>query len=1091
MSNELVQFGQILVHLLSSNNEQRNQAEKIFESTKQSNPEFFVSCLLHYLKGSQQEEIRALCAVLMRKTLGKGTTSVWERVPNIQNAIKTELMGLIEGEQKQHIRTKLVYVISEVGSMVLEKGSWPELLPFILKCTKSEVDGIRESGMDILGQLCEELYDSLKDHLKDLKEVLKAGLSDPKSLKVRISALLSTANFVQVFDKPQELQHFSELLPLMLGTISAALNANQEDEAREAIELFVDLAELSPGFLKPYINNIVPAMVTIATATNLEDATRQLGVEFLITFAENKPAWARKYPKFVETILPILVNMMLEVEETPEAEWNLGENEDEVDITNSDVAEEALDRISIALGGKSLVPMLFGAIPQLMQSTDWKHRHTALMAISIMGEGCNKYIKPHIAEVVKAILPFAKDAHPRVRWAFCNVCGQMSTDFGDVFQDKYHSVIIPALIEVMNDTQNPRVQSHAASAIINFCEYAVLESLTPYLDPLMTKFVELLQGNKKIVQEQVVTAVAAVADCITTGFLKYYDVFLPFLKNIVANAHGKEYRTLRGKAIECISLVGTAVGKEKFLADAKAVMELMHNTQSQLAADDPQVSFMLQSWTRICQCLGQDFVPYLELVMPPLLASAKISPDVTVVDSSAEKTAEGYDFISVGDKRIGINTSALEEKSTACSMLCCYAEQLKGGFFKYVDEVSKLMVPLVRFYYNDGVRNAALTILPHLLTSAQVYLKQNAVQGADASYVAALWKYMFDPLNDQMKEEVDMELVCVSLESLSECVKIIGQGCLTEEMMDKGIGTLLRLIKDVESRRNTRKNKQKDEDHDEEEQEKIDEEEERDEDIVAGSVEILGLFCKFNKELFLKKMKEFIVPLISHFIQPSNSAPNRQSALCLLDDIIEFTGAACLPFVAEFFPHCLNYVSDVDPTVRQAAVFGMGVIAQSGEHHVASSIPEILKRLVQVIASSDSKSEKYINSTENAIAAVGKICLYQANAVDVAQVIPMWLSWLPVISDAVESKVTYNLFCTMIENGNVHLLGHDFANLPKILTIFCEILTTKLIDEALTSRIVNIVQSFRTKFPTQLQNAYNTIAQLATRPRLAAILEQK
>jgi hypothetical protein len=30
--------------------------------------------------------------------------------------------------------------------------------------------------------------------------------------------------------------------------------------------------------------------------------------------------------------------------------------------------------------------------------------------------------------------------------------------------------------------------------------------------------------------------------------------------------------------------------------------------------------------------MGQDFVPYLAHVMPPLLASAKISPDVTITD---------------------------------------------------------------------------------------------------------------------------------------------------------------------------------------------------------------------------------------------------------------------------------------------------------------------------------------------------------------------------------------------------------------------------------------------------------------------------
>ena len=37
--------------------------------------------------------------------------------------------------------------------------------------------------------------------------------------------------------------------------------------------------------------------------------------------------------------------------------------------------------------------------------------------------------------------------------------------------------------------------------------------------------------------------------------------------------------------------------------------------------------------------------------------------------------------ITLGDKRIGIKTSVLEEKATACNMLCCYADELKEGFF--------------------------------------------------------------------------------------------------------------------------------------------------------------------------------------------------------------------------------------------------------------------------------------------------------------------------------------------------------------------------------------------------------------------------
>lgn len=46
---------------------------------------------------------------------------------------------------------------------------------------------------------------------------------------------------------------------------------------------------------------------------------------------------------------------------------------------------------------------------------------------------------------------------------------------------------------------------------------------------------------------------------------------MPYLKAILINATDKSNRMLRAKSMECISLVGMAVGKEKFRADAKQV----------------------------------------------------------------------------------------------------------------------------------------------------------------------------------------------------------------------------------------------------------------------------------------------------------------------------------------------------------------------------------------------------------------------------------------------------------------------------------------------------------------------------------------
>lgn len=54
-------------------------------------------------------------------------------------------------------------------------------------------------------------------------------------------------------------------------------------------------------------------------------------------------------------------------------------------------------------------------------------------------------------------------------------------------------------------------------------------------------------------------------------FQKYYDAVMPYLKVILENATDKSNRMLRAKAMECISLVGMAVGKEKFKEDAKQV----------------------------------------------------------------------------------------------------------------------------------------------------------------------------------------------------------------------------------------------------------------------------------------------------------------------------------------------------------------------------------------------------------------------------------------------------------------------------------------------------------------------------------------
>lgn len=56
---------------------------------------------------------------------------------------------------------------------------------------------------------------------------------------------------------------------------------------------------------------------------------------------------------------------------------------------------------------------------------------------------------------------------------------------------------------------------------------------------------------------------------------------------------------LRGKSVECISLIGVAVGKTRFMPDAQEIMMHMMQTQSTLEADDPQVCFYFYLFSRV------------------------------------------------------------------------------------------------------------------------------------------------------------------------------------------------------------------------------------------------------------------------------------------------------------------------------------------------------------------------------------------------------------------------------------------------------------------------------------------------------------
>ena len=110
--------------------------------------------------------------------------------------------------------------------------------------------------------------------------------------------------------------------------------------------------------------------------------------------------------------------------------------------------------------------------------------------------------------------------------------------------------------------------------------------------------------------------------------------------------------------------------------------------------------------------------------MGPVLRTAAMKPEVALLDNEDMEGVEGdldWQFVSLGEQQnFGIKTAGLEDKASACEMLVCYARELKEGFADYAEEVVRLMVPMLKFYFHDGVRSAAAESLPCLLECAKI-----------------------------------------------------------------------------------------------------------------------------------------------------------------------------------------------------------------------------------------------------------------------------------------------------------------------------------------------------------------------------------
>ncbi|XP_076311257.1 importin-5-like isoform X2 [Tachypleus tridentatus] len=1139
-------FDSLLSNLLSTNNDIRSKSEETYDNIP-------VERRIVYLMNSvssngNSEEIRQLGAVLLRRTISGDFENFFPKLnPESQAQLKNQLLFAVQQDLSPQLRKKICEAASEFAKNLIDEDGnnhWPEFLKFLFDCASSQNMVYREASLQMFTAVPGIFGNQQNRYLDVIRQMLLQSLQDPTNLNVCLAAVKATTAFLVAHEKEHSIQkHFTDCLLPLLQVLQKSLEHKEDDVV---LRSFVDLAESCPRFLRSQLDSLLQTCLKIISEPGRNDSWRHLALEIIVTLSETAPAVMRKLAtKHIAQLVPLVFNMMIDLED--EDNWAFSEEIlDDDNDSNPVVGETGLDRLACALGGKVMLPLVINILPAMLSSADWKHRHAGLMAVSAIGEGCHRHMEASLPQLVDGILPYLQDPNPRVQYAACNALGQMSTDFAPTFEKKFHDKVLPGLLLLLENPAYPRVQAHAGAALVNFFEDCPKSVLTPYLDKIInsleivlsSKFKELVEKGTKLVLEQVVVTLSAVADSAEEKFVQYYDRFMPCLKYIIQNANTEELRLLRGKTIECVSLIGLAVGQEKFVNDASDVMNMLLKTQTDgntISEDDPQLSYMISAWARICKILGKQFEPYLPCVMGPVLKAASMKPEIALLDTYKiyrhirdtnilskntegrkigyintlflslngiiliigkaefivslsmvarywkkngenpisprqfieqiiQKLLEGYvskakrkgrpstdkgedmkvvegdddwQFVNLGEQQnFGIRTVGLEEKATACQMLVCYARELKEGFAAYVEDVVKLMVPLLRFYFHDGVRSAAAECLPYLLECARI-------RGEE--YVAEMWQYICPELLKSVDSEPEKEVLSEQMHAVSKCIEVLGRGCLREEHMAELLKVLDKSLGDHFERARERQEKRKDEDYDELVEEELIDEDDEDVYILSKVADILHSLFSTHKQEFLPCFDH----LVHHFVRllgPERPWTDHQWGICVFDDVIEYGGSACLKYQQYFLKPMLDALVSVNPEVRQASAYGFGVMGQFAGEGFAKTCAEVVPLLVHMINMPDSRSPENLTATENAIAAITKILAYNSSQVSVDEILPLWLNWLPVWEDEDETPHVYGFLCTLLEQNNPVLLGKENCNLPQIVAVMAEAFSREAID---------------------------------------------
>ncbi len=1039
--------------------------------------------------------------------------------------------------------------MGQVAAISAREGQlWPELLPVAKTLCDSNDPSYLESGFILLDRLAEYAPSLLKPHVEGLITVFSMGMASGCPLSVCVAALKATCSYIHDLGDAKELQQCAQaLVGAMLEVVQITLSAGEEDVTREALSALNTIAERHPKILIGSLEAVAGLMLSLTKSDQLDPSTRQLALEFLVSLCERCSSTIKKKGWFIiQSMIPLMLDLLAESDEDDEpAGWATqnghssmqqdstlmnGSDEDDDDVR--EFAAAALDRCAMALEGDGILMVAAPIVSVFAASADWRRRRAALQGLAMLGEGCKEEMLGHLPTIIPPILKFSMDPHPRVRYQLNSCILQMSVDFCEgleggeesgssnyTFQSLFHKDILPVLLASLElggvNCGMPRIQSLACAALFHFCDYRYFRRawLLPFAPALLEELLGLVSSNSSssVLKEEAIGAATQLAQVLGPNFEPYCERFMLALRHLERNPGVDNPVIIRGRAIEAMVMIVCFVSVEKYLA---SLPQLMHHVLIPACATvqlgDPIVPFLFPAIGRTATVLKSSLVPYLPMVMPPLIAALSAGKAFTLIPRCGEHsnddvaagsneaalssnvTTVSCEIRGLGSQRIAVNTAAMEDTKRACQTVGHIAQALGGEFSGWAGECIRRVLPYMK--RNSGsteeVRSLSCSLLPRLLASVT-----RGGPGSSPNTAPELFQLAIESLMGVILEgpeggglaesgnpcsSHELEPYCLCADALCNCLKLAkdtdGAVCLRNTEFAFILDSLITCAAQSMSRSKMRSSLISLEEEEDEyngvdvgEEDQDGEEDEWERDLLVSVVDSVGWVIKDKKNLVLPIFEQTLWPFCEILLssEPSNL---KHFAICMCVDVAEHFGPSSEPFLPRLLLILINMLKESGdvPELCQAAAYGLAVVGDPRLRVGGGKCVEfdpyattIISLLLAQIHRQDAQEDDRAAATDKCVSGVLHL-LTQHEAVLTRDggselqpplIMLQLLSWMPLRDDILEAQSTHELVLDLIDAG--HPLVTTPAALPHVVQLLLSLLSYIPTDDELDALHTN------------------------------------